>query len=164
MLLCKKCKMHIEDLSDGCSVCLKFKRERLTEDLSKDNSVLGDIDELRRVARSIVRHLTHVNKIKHSGNATEYDPELIKSLRNAQQIMSDVVRMTQRVQSDTKRQLMKMTNEQRNLMIAKALAGAPMETRLAILKLTEDPNLDSKSILDMKKPSVDSPMDPMDLD
>lgn len=164
MLICKKCKMHIEDLSDGCSQCLKFKRERLTEDLDKDNSVLGDIDELRRIARSIVRHLTHVHKIKHAASQTEYDPELIKSLRNAQQIMSDVVRMTQRVQSDTKRQLMKMSPDQINLLIAKALTGKPIETRLAILKLTEDPKLDSMSVLDMKKPSVDSPMDPGDLD
>lgn len=147
MLKCNKCKFPIDDMTDGCSLCRDFKRKHLHRDSEGENSIIGDIHDLRRQVRSTMEHLSYVHTRKYAKQTEEYDPELVKAQAQAARTLAEILKMIQKVNNDAKRQLLNLSSEGRNLLLAKAIASAPQRDREHIIKLLENPDLQNMPIV-----------------
>jgi len=143
LLKCSRCRMAVEDVSDGCKQCLHFKKKLTYRDADEEDSIPGDLNDMRKLVRNQLRHLEHVHKIQLRKGADEYDPRLVESMTKLTKALGDICKMLRAVQSDTQRTLSQMSGEMRVQLFAKALAQMPTADRLKVLELADKPGIEN---------------------
>lgn len=142
MLLCSKCRVPIEDVSDSCKQCKHFKTKLTVRDSDAgENSITGDINETRKLIRNHLRHLEHVHKMQLKKGADSYDPQLVDAIVKLSKASNDTGKMLRLIQGDTQRTMASMSSGDRLRLIAKVIANMPEADKLAVLKMADDPKL-----------------------
>jgi hypothetical protein len=136
MKLCKKCKVPIDDMTDGCAKCKPWKENWLVEDVA-GNSLYEEIDHMRRMLRNVMLSMDHTRKMAiRKGEVL--DTEFLKNLDSVTKSFNRLFSMVQALKKDGKAAWAKMSVADQTKAIARVLVSKSKEDRRKILGLADE--------------------------
>lgn len=140
MKLCKKCKVAIDDMTDGCAKCKPWKENWLVEDVA-GNSVFEEINAMRRSVRQAREALDHKRTMNNRGRVPMDDAELtqfIKDMDNLTRAYNRLFSMVQSLKKEGVNTWAKMSVADQTKAIARILVTKSKEDRRKILGLADE--------------------------
>lgn len=136
---CKRCKLDLSDMSDGCSTCKPFKDKYIMVDETGDNAITWELNETRKLLRNEIEHLTHVRKLARKKQGADYfDPDLVDAMTKLAKGQREVCQMLNRMQKDAARTIRELNVAERNELLVTYVRMLPKPEREKFLLLAAE--------------------------
>ena len=139
MMKCKRCKLDLAEMADGCSTCKPFKDKNIVVDDSGDNAITWELNETRKLLRNELEHITHVRKIARKKHGADYfDPDLVDAIAKLVKGQREVCQMLNRIQKDAAATIQTLNIDERNELLVTYVRMLPKPEREKFLLLAAE--------------------------